>query len=489
MDISTHTQYILRICQQLLTVLGDTRHVFIRKDGQTLINGEACSYSFSITFIREKLLVLDEQIIPERGQTLVHRHWIFEHSDGDSWQLELAQKDGHSLTEEVRDIELKNLTERIDAVRQGRSGAFEMPVAGGQSLDRGSVSRVMERHSFRVFTLAAAGLVLAGLTFTISVSSLQYGRMLKTVQTLSESIRRSSEDENAVIKQLGGELDQLSGQVADLKRNVEREKDAFEFNRQQTAMNVRSLADGFPWRENSRKRAYLYLADRIEEADSYGEVMYQISRLPENNDQAETLMATDKDNRYSLTHYEPVFLGLALPVRIPEGTGDKGNFMISSGYTERRLSPLGAGGVRPHLAVDIINLDNITRISKENHILRDESRRGIVQSVWDGKIIDVGYNGVYGWYTEVRHEMTPDAGNLYPNARFWTSYYAHLNEETEQPVGTDVKRGEALGRIGNTGISTGPHVHFELRVYRPGGAYEGPYGNYDKINPYIKTGF
>ena len=277
-----------------------------------------------MTFLREDALILDEQIIPEKGKALVHRHWIFERSAAEGWELVLSEKDGLGLTEEVVGIELKNLSERIDASGERAPGPFEMPVGSGRRMDRGEVSRVMDRQSFRAFTLAAAGLVLAGLIFTVSVSSLQYGRMLKTVETLSGSIRESAEEENAVIRVLGGELDQLSAQVAELKRNVDREKDAFEFNRQQTAMNVRSLANGFSWRENSRKRAYLYLAERIEEANSYGEMVYQISRLPENNDQAETLMATDKDNRYSLNHYEPAFRGLALPVRIPKTRGIRG---------------------------------------------------------------------------------------------------------------------------------------------------------------------
>ena len=489
MDITKYKELVLRICQQLLTMLGDERHILLRKDGQTLINGEACSYSFSLTFLKEDVLILDEQIIPDEGRAMVHRHWIFDRYPSEGWQLALSEKDGHPLSEEVKEIELKNLSDRIESAGQKESGPFEIPVSGGSRIGSGDVSRVMERQSLRFFILAAAGLIFAGLIFTVSVSSLQYGRMLKTVETLSDSIQVSTEKENAAVRELGDELDLLSVQVADLKRNVDREKDAFEFNRQQTAMNVRSLAAGFSWRENSRKRAYLYLADRIEEAGSYGEMVYQISRLPENNDQAETLMATDKDNRYSLNHYEPAFRGLALPVRLPEEKGDKGNFMISSGYTERRLSPLGSGGVRPHLAVDIINLDNISRISEDNHILRDESRRGIVQVVWKGTVLENGYNAVYGWYTQVRHELTSDVKNLYPDATSWSTYYAHLHEEPVLTEGSSLDREDAIGRIGNTGISTGPHLHYELRVYRAKGEYESRFGRYDKINPYIKTGF
>jgi hypothetical protein len=62
----------------------------------------------------------------------------------------------------------------------------------------------------------------------------------------------------------------------------------------------------------------------------------------------------------------------------------------------------------------------------------------------------------YGISVVIRHDFGIDGERLY-------TVYAHLNE-AQVEVGQRVERGEVIGLSGNTGMSTGPHLHFEVRV-------------------------
>lgn len=68
--------------------------------------------------------------------------------------------------------------------------------------------------------------------------------------------------------------------------------------------------------------------------------------------------------------------------------------------------------------------------------------------------VEPGYSG-YGYVIQIQH------GNE------WT-LYAHLSE-VHVKVGQKVKQGEVIGEVGNTGDSTGPHLHFEIRKQVLGG--------------------
>lgn len=74
-----------------------------------------------------------------------------------------------------------------------------------------------------------------------------------------------------------------------------------------------------------------------------------------------------------------------------------------------------------------------------------------VLSAGDGKIILQEYHWSYGNYVVVDH------GNGL------STVYAHMTGFAK-PFGSIVKAGEEIGYVGSTGSSTGPHLHFEVRV-------------------------
>ena len=47
----------------------------------------------------------------------------------------------------------------------------------------------------------------------------------------------------------------------------------------------------------------------------------------------------------------------------------------------------------------------------------------------------------------------------------YISVYAHCSRLYKRK-GQYVKRGQMIARVGNTGVSTGPHIHFELKRFQ-----------------------
>ena len=74
-----------------------------------------------------------------------------------------------------------------------------------------------------------------------------------------------------------------------------------------------------------------------------------------------------------------------------------------------------------------------------------------VRTVGDGVVEFAGWQQGYGNTIEIRHSQ--DRSTL----------YAHLSR-IDVKVGQRVTQGSTVGAVGNTGMSTGPHLHFEFRV-------------------------
>jgi murein DD-endopeptidase MepM/ murein hydrolase activator NlpD len=76
---------------------------------------------------------------------------------------------------------------------------------------------------------------------------------------------------------------------------------------------------------------------------------------------------------------------------------------------------------------------------------------GPVRATAAGRVVAAGTNGGYGLSIDIDH-----GGGI-------VTRYGHLSALLAAE-GSDVKAGDVIGRIGTTGRSTGPHLHYEVRV-------------------------
>ncbi|MCL2817291.1 MAG: peptidoglycan DD-metalloendopeptidase family protein [Clostridiales bacterium] len=68
-----------------------------------------------------------------------------------------------------------------------------------------------------------------------------------------------------------------------------------------------------------------------------------------------------------------------------------------------------------------------------------------------GRVISINYNSAYGNYLVIDH-----GGGV-------STFYAHLSAYSVK-LNQQVKKGEVIGLAGATGLATGPHLHFEVRI-------------------------
>lgn len=80
-----------------------------------------------------------------------------------------------------------------------------------------------------------------------------------------------------------------------------------------------------------------------------------------------------------------------------------------------------------------------------------------VMAAFSGKVAVADFMGGYGLAVVLQHNKGAEE-----------TLYAHLSEIFVKP-GETVKQGEVIGRVGSTGLSTGPHLHFEFRKQTPTG--------------------
>jgi len=115
---------------------------------------------------------------------------------------------------------------------------------------------------------------------------------------------------------------------------------------------------------------------------------------------------------------------------------------ITSGFSHARHHPI-LGGLRPHLAVDY-----------------GAPIGTPVRAVADGVVTQAGWDGGYGLTVTLRH------------ARGYETMYNHLSK-MDVRLGERVRQRQVIGKVGTTGLSTGPHLDYRVRK---GGVFVNPLG-------------
>jgi murein DD-endopeptidase MepM/ murein hydrolase activator NlpD len=108
---------------------------------------------------------------------------------------------------------------------------------------------------------------------------------------------------------------------------------------------------------------------------------------------------------------------------------------ISSGFSMGRRHPI-LNKIRAHKGIDYA-----------------AARGTPIKAAGDGKVMLAGRQGGYGNVVIIQHNNS------------YKTLYGHMQGFAKGvKTGTSVKQGQVIGYIGTTGLSTGPHLHYEFQV-------------------------
>lgn len=202
-------------------------------------------------------------------------------------------------------------------------------------------------------------------------------------------------------------------------------------------------------RKVTESEAVQYETNKIEDSSSYEgtTVVVENGVLGEKEVEYEVVyengVMVGKNSLNETVTKNPVSATVRVGTKPRPRTAPTGTFVIpySSGRLTSRYGSYRSRGI-PHTGIDLAGPTGSNIVAADG-----------------GTVTFAGWNNSYGYYIKIRH------------ADGFETYYAHCSKLLVS-TGDQVYQGQVIGKVGNTGNSTGPHLHFELRK---NGATVNPY--------------
>lgn len=147
----------------------------------------------------------------------------------------------------------------------------------------------------------------------------------------------------------------------------------------------------------------------------------------------------------------PPSLPTFAPTGAPGACVDTPGSISDGGWTKPVIGPITSGfGWRRHPITGVLKLHTGTDLGAPCE--------APIYAAGDGVVIQAGAASGYGNLIAIDHGMAPDGARL-------VSRYAHMfNSGVLVRVGEPVTAGAQIARVGTNGLSTGCHLHYEIRI-------------------------
>jgi len=255
--------------------------------------------------------------------------------------------------------------------------------------------------------------------------------MILSAQSVSDLIMRvemaakiTSSDNDLLVQ-----MQELEQEIADKKKAIEQQKVHIEQQKQLIEEDKKDL-------ENQRVQKSAYMAQLEQQKASYEKAIDEmeeqskelegvIRKLQAQEEAKRKAQSQSSGGSSSRSSSSPVATGqFVWPV--------PGYSRISSSFGYRVHPILGVGKL--HTGVDIAAPQGVNVVAADN-----------------GTVIEAGWLGAYGNAVIIDH-----GGGI-------STLYGH-NSSLLVSVGQEVSAGQVIAKVGMTGLATGPHSHFEVRI-------------------------